>query len=90
MNKDGFEVFCVQENEDGSAVIEVEAGPEMQKQFVEEGINFLLVKGALGGNTEEILRWATRGKEEEHNDKIMADFNEAMLELNDLRNIESA
>ena len=53
----------------------------MRTQFVEEGINFLLVKGALGGNTEEILRWATRGKEEEQNDKIMAEFNEAMIEI---------
>jgi len=81
MTKNTFEVLCMNENEDGSVDIEVNAEPEMQKQFVEEGINFLLVKGALGGNTEEILRWATRGKEEEQNDKIMTDFNEAMIEI---------
>ena len=90
MNKDTFEVLCVEENEDGSAVIEVEAGPEMRKQFIEEGINFLLVKGALGCDTDEILRWAIRGKEEEQNDTTLSDFNEAMIELNDLRSIEPA
>ena len=81
MDKNAFEVLCLNENEDGSVDIEVSAEPEMRTQFVEEGINFLLVKGALGGNTEEILRWATRGKEEEQNDKIAADFNATMAEI---------
>jgi len=81
MDKNTFEVLCLNENEDGSVDIEVSAEPEMRTQFVEEGINFLLVKGALGGNTEEILRWATRGKEEEQNDKIAADFNATMAEI---------
>ena len=81
MDKNTFEVLCLNENEDGSVDVEVSAEPEMRTQFVEEGINFLLVKGALGGNTEEILRWAARGKEEEQNDKIAADFNATMTEI---------
>jgi hypothetical protein len=84
MDKNTIEVTCVKENEDGSADIEFEVGSEMKEKIVGEGINFLLIKGILGGTTEDILRWADRGKEEEQIDKNVADFNEAMLDANDL------
>lgn len=64
-----FVVTCINENEDGSANIEVEAGSEMVKIISSEGINFLLLKGILEGDTSDILRWAQRGKEEENANK---------------------
>jgi hypothetical protein len=57
-----FVVTCVEENEDGSADIEVELGSEMRNHAISEGINFLMIKGILEGTTEDILRWAERGK----------------------------
>lgn len=59
-----FVVTCIKENEDGSADVEVEVGPEMREVINEEGINFLILKGILGGDTSDILRWAKRGKED--------------------------
>jgi hypothetical protein len=63
-----FVVTCTEVNEDGSAIIEVEAGSEMAKIISGEGINFLLLKGILKGNTDDIFRWAQRGKQEENAD----------------------
>jgi hypothetical protein len=60
-----FTVTCVKENEDGSADVEVEAGEGVKEKLIEEGVNFLLLKGILEGATEDILRWAERGKQEE-------------------------
>ncbi len=71
-----FVVTYIEENEDGSANIEVEAGPEMQKMFCEEGLVFLLLKGVLEGKTEDILRWAERGKQEERTDSLVENFGE--------------
>jgi hypothetical protein len=59
-----FVVTCVSENEDGSADVEVEVGSEVKDKLFEEGLHFLLLKGILEGTTEDILRWAQRGKEE--------------------------
>jgi hypothetical protein len=58
-----FTITCVNENIDGSADIEVEMGPDMKDKVLEAGLNFLLMKAILGGTTENILDWATRGKE---------------------------
>lgn len=58
-----FTVTCVNENEDGSADIEIEMGPGMKDKVLEAGLNFLLIKAILGGTTEDILEWSTRGKE---------------------------
>lgn len=69
-----FTVTCVKENEDGSAVIEVEFGAEVMDSIIKEGITFLMIKGILEGNTEEFLRWAQRGKEEENIDKLVDKF----------------
>jgi hypothetical protein len=72
-----FHVTCIEENEDGSATIQIEVESEqMKKHIFEEGINFLLLKGAIGGTTEDILRWAERGKLEENTDRILKDFSE--------------
>jgi hypothetical protein len=57
-----FTVTCVEENEDGSANVEVEMGDEVRSKMFEEGLNFLLIKAILGGDTEDVLRWAQRGK----------------------------
>jgi hypothetical protein len=57
-----FTVTHINENEDGSANIEVEMGTEMRSKLLDEGLNFLLVKAALGGTTSDILTWATAGK----------------------------
>jgi hypothetical protein len=59
-----FTITCVNENIDGSADIEVEMGPGMKDKVLDAGLNFLLVKAILGGTTEQILEWATRGKQE--------------------------
>jgi hypothetical protein len=59
-----FTITCVNENIDGSADIEVEMGPGMKDKVLDAGLNFLLVKAILGGDTEQILEWATRGKQE--------------------------
>jgi hypothetical protein len=75
-----FVITCVEENEDGSARIEVEAGAEMQEKIFEEGINFLILKGILGGTTEDILRWAERGKQEERTDELVDEFSETYNE----------
>lgn len=72
----GFTVKLISENEDGSANIEIEAGPEMKDKFFSEGITFLLIKGILEGTTEDIFRWAQRGKEEENTDKLVDKFAE--------------
>lgn len=66
-----FVVTCINENEDGSANIEVEVGSEMAKIISGEGINFLLLKGILEGNTDDILRWALRGKKDERSDTLL-------------------
>lgn len=58
-----FTVTCVNENVDGSADVDVEMGPGMKDKILEAGLNFMLIKAILGGTTEEILDWATRGKE---------------------------
>lgn len=67
LNTNTFVVTCVNENEDGSAIIEVESDPEMSKVFLSEGINFLLLKGILEGSTSDILRWAQLGKNSDMN-----------------------
>jgi hypothetical protein len=58
-------VTFVDENEDGSANIEFEAPAETRDVLMGEGMNFLLIKGILDGNTSDILRWATAGKDTE-------------------------
>lgn len=72
-----FTVTCMEENIDGSADIEIEMGPGMKDKVLEAGLNFLLLKAILGGTTENILDWATRGKQEMNTDEIMGRFNEA-------------
>lgn len=69
-------VTCVKENEDGSADVEVEVGPEVKDMLIDEGVNFILLKGMLGGNTEDILRWAQCGKQEEQTSISVKKFNE--------------
>jgi hypothetical protein len=75
-----FILTCIEENEDGSANVEVEAGPEMQQKIFEEGLNFLLLKSILEGTTEDVLRWAQRGKQEERTDSIMDRYKQARAE----------
>ena len=60
-----FNITCVNENIDGSADIEVDMGPGMKDKVLDAGFNFLLMKAILGGTTENILDWATRGKPEQ-------------------------
>lgn len=71
-----FTVTCVKENEDGSADVEVEVGEGMKEKLIEAGLNFMLIKAILEGTTENILRWAERGKQEEKTDKIVDKFGE--------------
>lgn len=71
-----FRVTCVEENDDGSVLLEVELGSdEMQKRIFDEGINFLLLKGALEGTTDDIIRWVQRGRQEEKTDRLIDEFN---------------
>lgn len=72
-----FTVNCISENADGSANVEVELGAEVSKTIIGEGVNFLLLKNIVDGDTDQILRWAQRGKKEENTDRIMERFNEA-------------
>jgi len=61
-----IEVTDMVENEDGSADVQFDISDEQEvKHLVGEGLNFLLIKGILGCNTEELLRWAELGKREE-------------------------
>ena len=72
-----IEVTTVSENEDGSADVHFEVDDEQEvQQLVSEGLNFLLLKGILNCNTEELLRWAERGKQEEKTDRIVSEFGE--------------
>lgn len=70
-------IELISENPDGSANIDVTMGAEAKSTVMSEGVNFLLMKGILGGNTEEILRWAQRGKQEENTDSIMERYHAA-------------
>ena len=72
-----FTITHVNENIDGSADIDVEMGPGMKDKVLEAGLNFMLMKAILGGDTGQILEWAQRGKQEENTDEIMEQFNEA-------------
>ena len=61
-----IEVTDIIENEDGSADVQFDVSDEQEvQQLVSEGLNFLLIKGMLNCNTEELLRWAERGKQED-------------------------
>lgn len=76
-----FRITCVEENDDGSARVEVEVGSEeMRNRIFEEGINFLLLKGILEGTTDDILRWAELGKQQEKTDRLVDAFNEIYSE----------
>ena len=75
-----FTVTYVKENEDGSADVEIEAGEGVKEKLIEAGLNFMLIKVILEGTTEEILRWAERGKQEENTDRIVDKFGEIYSE----------
>lgn len=65
------------ENEDGSADIEFEVNDrEELKTMAAEGLNFMLLKAALGGTTSDIIRWSERGKKEERTDILVSEFGE--------------
>jgi hypothetical protein len=66
-----FTVTCIKENEDGSADVEIEVGKEAQQKIMEEGIQFVFIKGILEGTTDDILRWATLGKQEENTNRLL-------------------
>lgn len=76
----GFTVTCLSENEDGSANIEIEIDANFRGRVIEEGIIFLLVKAVLEGTTEDILRWAELGKQQERTDSLVKKFNEIYSE----------
>jgi hypothetical protein len=75
-----FTVQCISENEDGSANLEIELGANVSKTIIGEGINFLLLKGIFEGTTDDILRWAELGKQQEKTDKLVNAFNEIYSE----------
>lgn len=58
-----FNVTFVEENVDGSANIEVELGSDIQKTLINEGVNFMLLRAALGCTINDVVTWATHGKE---------------------------
>jgi hypothetical protein len=60
-----FTVNCISENTDGSANVEIELGANVSKTIIGEGVNFLLLKAIVEGDTDQILRWSQRGKQEE-------------------------
>lgn len=78
-----FTVEFVEENPDGSANVEVVMGDGIKEKMFEAGLNFMLMKAILGGDTEQILNWAQRGKQEENTDDIMKRFNEARAQGRD-------
>ena len=50
-----IEVTTVSENEDGSADVEFTVSDDEEAQIlIEEGLNFLLLKGAFGLTTDQI------------------------------------
>lgn len=66
-----IEVTDIIENEDGLADVQFDVSDEQEvQQLVSEGLNFLLIKGFLECNTEELLRWAELGKQEEKTGRI--------------------
>ena len=78
--QDKVTVEVVEENEDGSATIEVDFAGGIPNHVVSAGITFLLLKGAFEGTDEDIVRWIKRGKQEEKTDDIMRRFDEARAE----------
>lgn len=74
LKQNEFIITCIKENDDGSAEIEIELGSEMKNRVFEEGINFLMLKGILCGTTEDILKWAERGKKEFSIDTALGGF----------------
>jgi hypothetical protein len=76
VNTDGFTVTVLTENPDGSSDIEVECGSELRTKVFGEGINFLLIKVILEATTDDILRWAELGKQQEKTDRLVDAFNE--------------
>lgn len=66
------------EDVDGSLVITLDASPAAVDRLAGKGIEYSVILGALGDPTsEQLLRWAERGKQEENTDDIMRRFNEA-------------
>ena len=70
-------IEMISENPDGSANVDVTMGSEIKNTVMSEGVNFLLMKGVLNGTTDEVLRWAQRGKQEENTDSIMERYHAA-------------
>lgn len=59
-----MKVIDVVENEDGSADVQFDLTDEEKVRCIEEGLSFLLLKTVLEGTTDDIFRWANRGKED--------------------------
>lgn len=55
-----FTVTCLEENEDGSANIEVEFTQDSKELLLKEGIMFLLIKGTFDLTTEQLVQKLSR------------------------------
>jgi hypothetical protein len=65
----------VKDNPDGSADVTVSfSGDKMKKSLIEEGLSYVLLKGALNLSNDDIVRLVQRGMQEEKTDKILDSF----------------
>jgi len=73
--EDAIECVDVKDNPDGSAdVTFTVAGNKMKQTLIEEGINYLIMKGAFQLSTDDVVRLVQRGMQEEKTDKILGGF----------------
>ncbi len=75
-------IHCVdvKDNPDGSADVTVTfTGDKMKQTLIEEGLNYLIMKGAFQLSTDDVARLVQRGMKEEETDRVMMRFHKAKL-----------
>jgi hypothetical protein len=67
-------IHCVdvKDNPDGSADVTVTfSGDKMKQTLIEEGLNYLIMKGAFKLSTDDVARLVQRGMKEEETDRVL-------------------
>jgi hypothetical protein len=70
-------IHCVdvKDNPDGSADVTVTfSGDKMKQTLIEEGLNYLIMKGAFQLSTDDVARLVQRGMKEEETDRVLSGF----------------
>jgi tRNA U38,U39,U40 pseudouridine synthase TruA len=67
-------IHCVdvKDNPDGSADVTFTfTGDKMKQTLIEEGLNYLIMKGAFQLSTDDVARLVQRGMKEEETDRVL-------------------